>query len=408
MTESPRADVVAQQYKKWQYPEPIENLEVFLAGNWEWYDPTHAHRVLWPDRPYQPDLDILSAGCGTNQAPTIAYTNRAAKVTAVDISQESIDHGKYLKDKYGLKNLEFHLLPIEEIGTLDQSFDLIVCTGVLHHMASPEAGMAALADVLRPEGVAGIMLYARYGRIGVEIMQAVFRDMGLRQDDESLQMVRTGLNWLDPTHPARTYMGIATDLWYDAGMVDTFLHGRDKSFTVQDCLDLVSGAGLVFQDWFLKTPVYPPVMVNPGNEFLADISRLPEPKMWAVMERLRNQTGCHFFTACRPERAAASYRIDFSAPNAPDYIPLWRHQAGTAGDAVFRFGWNLEVNPTHLAFAQQVDGERTIGEIVDRVAASGLVRGADAAELQYIALELFDQLWKMDFLAVDLSRVSRA
>ena len=83
MTDSPRADVVAQQYEKWTYPEPIQNLETWVADNWQWFDPSHAHRLLWPDRPYRADLDILIAGCGTNQAAQIAYTNRAAKVVAV-------------------------------------------------------------------------------------------------------------------------------------------------------------------------------------------------------------------------------------------------------------------------------------------------------------------------------------
>ena len=46
MTDSPRADVVAQQYEKWQYPEPIENLETWLSNNWQWFDPSHAHRIL--------------------------------------------------------------------------------------------------------------------------------------------------------------------------------------------------------------------------------------------------------------------------------------------------------------------------------------------------------------------------
>lgn len=399
----PHSDVVAQQYKKWQYPEPIQNIESFLTNNWEWYDPSHAHRVLWPDRAYQADINILSAGCGTNQAPTIAYTNRASKITAIDISQESIDHGKYLKDKYGLKNLEFHLLPIEEVGTLNQSFDEIVCTGVLHHMASPPTGMKALADVLAPDGVAAIMLYARYGRVGVEIMQSVFRELGLRQDEESLQMVRTGLNSLDPSHPARVYMDIATDIYYDAGMVDTFLHGRDISFTVQDCIDLVEGAGLVFQDWFLKSPVYPPTLVEPDNQFYAAVAELPERQMWSVMERLRNQNGCHFFTACRADRPTTNYRIDFQGPDALDYVPLWRYRAGINGQNVYRAGWSVQMDPTHLAFGQYVDGERSIRQIAERVAQSGLIGGADQAELQYIALELFEQLWRTDFLAIDLS-----
>ena len=69
-------------------------------------DPSHAHRVLWPDREYQRDLDILIAGCGTNQASVFAFMNPDAKVVAVDISQPSLDHQQYLKDKHGLFNME--------------------------------------------------------------------------------------------------------------------------------------------------------------------------------------------------------------------------------------------------------------------------------------------------------------
>ncbi len=404
MTEdSPRADLVAQQYKKWQYPEPIQNLERWVANNWEWFDPSHAHRVLWPDRPYRPGMDILSAGCGTNQAPVLAYCNPASKVVAIDVSQESLDHGLYLKDKYSLNNLELRLLPIEEVSSLDQSFDLIVCTGVLHHMASPATGMKALADVLRPEGVAAIMLYARYGRIGVEIMQGVFRDLGLRQDEQSLRLVRTGLDSLDSRHPALSYMSVATDVSYDAGMVDTFLHGRDVSFTVDDCVKLVEGAGLVFQDWFLKCAVYPPMLAEPGNEFLQAINALPDRQMWSVMERLNTLNGCHFFTACRPDRDVDTYRIDFSAPAALDYVPLWRAQAGIDGGEIFRHGWTFAPEPTHFVFAREVDGQRSIRDIVAAVLQSGVIKGAGQADLERIALGLFEQLWGSDFLAVDLS-----
>ena len=240
MAENPRADLVAHQYEKWQYPEPIQNLETWLSGSWQWFDPSHAHRILWPDRPLQADLDILIAGCGTNQAAVFAYTNRASKVVAIDVSQPSLDHSKYLKDKYALKNLELRLLPIEEVPTLKQDFDLIISTGVLHHLAEPKVGMKALADVLRPDGVAAIMLYARYGRAGVEMMQAIFREMGLGQDDESLRMVKAAIASLAASHPVKGYVSIAPDLAFDAGMVDTFLHGRDRSYTVEDCLDLVS------------------------------------------------------------------------------------------------------------------------------------------------------------------------
>ncbi len=405
MTENPRADVVAQQYQKWQYPEPIQNLETWLAKSWQWFDPSHAHRLLWPDRPYQADIDILIAGCGTNQAAVIAYTNRAAKVVALDVSQPSLDHTKYLKDRYALKNLEVHLLPVEEAPSLNTQFDLVISTGVLHHLADPNAGMKALADVLRPDGVAAIMLYARYGRAGVELMQGIFRDLGLQQDEESLRMVRAALDSLAPTHPLRNYLNIAPDLEFDAGLVDTFLHGRDRSYTVDDCLELADSAGLVFIDWFLKTSYYPPTLVEPENEFYSAVNELPREKMWSVMERMRTANACHFFTACRKDRPGA-YKMDFAATKPLDYVPLLRLRCGLRGDAIFRPGWTLQLDPTHLAFAQFVDGERTIREIAERVAQSGLVARGEQTELEYIALELFKGLWRQDFIAIDLSATS--
>jgi SAM-dependent methyltransferase len=403
MTDNPRDDVVTDQYQKWRYPEPIQNIETWLADSWQWFDPSNDHRVLWPDRPYQPDLDILVAGCGTNQAAIYAYTNRAAKVVAIDVSQPSLDHTRYLKDKYALKNLELHLLPIEEAPTLNQTFDLIISTGVLHHMADPQAGMNALASILRPDGVAAIMLYARYGRAGVELMQAVFREMGLRQDEESLQMVKDTLEVLDPSHPVKSYMSIAWDLSFDAGLVDTFLHGRDRSFTVDDCLELVSTSGLVFQDWFLRTPYYPATLVEPGNPFFGAVTQLPPAKMWSVMERIKTLNACHFFIATHADRPAASYRIDFAAPNALDYVPLLRYRCGVSGEEVFRNNWRIRLDPTHLAFAQQVDGERSIREIAQRVAQSGVLGQAEQAELEFVGLELFEGLWRTDFIAIDLS-----
>src|ERR1700752_556115 len=98
----PRADVVSRQYERYRYPQPIQDLQAWVRNNWQWFDPVHAHRILWPDREYKPDLDILIAGCGTNQAAVFAYTNPAARVVGVDVSQSALDHEQYLKDKHGL------------------------------------------------------------------------------------------------------------------------------------------------------------------------------------------------------------------------------------------------------------------------------------------------------------------
>lgn len=405
MNDNPRADVVTRQYERYRYPHPIQDLEAWLANSWEWFDPSHAHRVLWPDREYKPDLDILIAGCGTNQAAVFAFMNPDAKVVAVDISQPSLDHQQYLKDKHGLFNLELNLLPIEELPTLGRDFDLIVSTGVLHHMADPQVGMNAIASCLRPDGAMGIMLYARNGRIGLELLQSVFRDLGLGQNEASIALVRQTLSLLPPSHPVQSYLNVANDLASDAVLVDTFLHGRERSYTVDDCIDLVTSAGLEFQGWFHKAPYYPHDLFAAPNQLYPAINALPEPMLWSVMERLHTVNACHFFMACRPERPKKSYAIDFSTLDCLDYVPLMRMRCGLAGNAIYRSDWRTNLNAAQLPFVQQVDGNRTIREIAASVHDDASQRGS-VADVEKFARRLFQALWRLDFLAMGLEKVS--
>ena len=407
MKDDPRADVVSSQYERWRYPQPIQELEGWAGSNWEWFDPVHAHRILWPDREYQPDLDILIAGCGTNQAAIFAYTNPAARVVAVDISQPSLDHQQYLKDKHGLWNLELHRLPIEELPTLELDFDLIVSTGVLHHLADPLVGMETLADRLRRNGALAVMLYAKYGRIGVEMLESVFRDMGLHQDDTSVQIVKETISVLSPDHPIHSYMKLARDLQSsDAALVDTFLHGRQRSYTVEECVDLVTSAGLVFQGWLLKAPYYPHDLFEPPSGVYPALNGLPEAKLWSVMERVQTLNACHFFMACRPERPKESYTIDFSTVDSLDYVPLMRMRCGLSGAEIFRPDWSLSLNAAQLPFVQHVDGRRTIREIAERVAQSGASRRGGAVDIEKFSRRLFQSLWRLDFLAMALNENS--
>jgi SAM-dependent methyltransferase len=407
MSDDPRADIVSRQYERWRYPAPIQDLEGWVTDNWEWFDPLHAHRTLWPDRQYKPDVDILIAGCGTNQASIFAYTNPAAKVVAIDISQPSLDHQQYLKDKHGLWNLELNLLPIEEVSTLGLDFDLIVSTGVLHHLADPLAGMKALGGCLRRDGAMAVMLYARYGRLGVEMLESVFRDMELHQDDASVQVVKETFTVLAAEHPVQNYLRIARDLQSsDAGLVDTFLHGRQRSYTIEECIDLVTSAGLVFQGLLLKAPYYAHDMFSPSNAFNRAVNELPEHKVWSVMERIQALNGCHFFMACRSDRPKESYAIDFSTDESLDYVPMMRMRCGLSGDELFRPDWSMNLSAAQLPFVQQVDGRRTIREIAERVGQTESRRAA-ATELERFARKLFQSLWRLDFLAMGRDANSR-
>lgn len=298
----------------------------------------------------------LIAGCGANQASVFAFTNRAAKVVAIDVSQSALDHQRYLKNKHGLDNLELHLLPIEAVSTLGRDFDLIVSTGVLHHLADPLTGLTALAGCLRRDGAMGLMLYAKYGRIGVDLLESVFRDLGLSQDDASVRAVKDIIAALPADHPIRGYLAVARDLQTDGALVDTFLHGRQRSCTVADCLDLVASAGLTFQGWFHKAPYYPHEFFTPASKFGDYLAKLPDAELWSVMERLQPANATHFFIACRPDRPKEQYTIDFATDQALDYVPMSRTACLLSDADLLGPGYRVRLGPDQLPFAQLVDG----------------------------------------------------
>ena len=247
------------------------------------------------------------------------------------------------------------------------------------------------------------MLYAKYGRIGVEILESVFRDFGLSQDDTSVQLVKDAIALLPVDHPANIYVRSALDLGSDGGVVDTFLHARQRSYTVAECLDLVSAAGLAFQRWFHKTPYYPHDRFPPGTGLPLVLSQLPDAELWSVMERLQTTNATHYFIACRPERPKEHYTIDFSAPGALDYVPLIRTACQLSGDEIFLRGTKLKLNPAQLPFVQHVDGRRTIREICESVGQREEFNRHGDAQIQEFGHKLFQALWRVDFLAMTLN-----
>src|SRR5262245_13602499 len=145
-------DPVAEFYSRHPYPPPVDNLD---RARDEWQDPNRhraEYHLLWPGRPYRADIDILIAGCGTCPAAKYSLCHPAAHVAGIDVSPTSVAHTNRLKQQYNLSNLDVRQLPIEQVALMERQFDLIVSTGVIHHLADPDAGLRALGVALNPGG----------------------------------------------------------------------------------------------------------------------------------------------------------------------------------------------------------------------------------------------------------------
>jgi hypothetical protein len=118
------------------------------------------------------------------------------------------------------------------------------------------------------------------------------------------------------------------------------------------------------------------------------------------MERINTSNACHFFMPCHADRPKARYAIDFSKPESLDYIPMMRMRCGTLGMEIFRPDWRMPLNSKQLPFVLNIDGRRTIREIAACAAQGRNVPQGGAADFETFGRELFQSLWRLDFISM--------
>lgn len=229
---------VAAQYERWPYPVwsramamgERSPLAQFVAR----LDPEGSGAR-------RPPTSILIAGCGTGwEAAAWAQSFPDAQVTAIDISQASLDYAVSQCRAMGIQNIRFERLDLHRAETLG-SFDVIVCSGVLHHLDHPEAGWAALTRALAPSGVMRIMVYSRVARLLVQAMRRRLADIVAQPiDDDMLRAARARLI-ADCPDRLRSF-----DYFTLGGIHDFLFNVHEDPFDVARIERGIAALGLVF------------------------------------------------------------------------------------------------------------------------------------------------------------------
>lgn len=104
--------------------------------------------------------DILEIGCGLG-TDLKEYAKYGANVHGIDLGHDQI---QLTKLNFELSDLKYKYLDqgnAESLQFPDNSFDLVYSFGVLHHTPNTEKAISEVFRVLKPDGIAIIMLYAR-------------------------------------------------------------------------------------------------------------------------------------------------------------------------------------------------------------------------------------------------------
>ena len=97
--------------------------------------------------------EILIAGSGTGRQIVELSAFRNSQICAVDISKDSLVYSIRKTKELKISNIKHYHIDILDLELLKKKFDLIVCTGCLHHMENPEEGLDSLVRVLKPGGI---------------------------------------------------------------------------------------------------------------------------------------------------------------------------------------------------------------------------------------------------------------
>lgn len=95
---------------------------------------------------------ILDYCCGLGQASRSLAQFKPKKIYGIDIADKEIETAKHLAEKNRLDNIEYLVMDAENMTFPDNSFDIVVCNGVLHHL-DVERAYKEIYRVLKPKGI---------------------------------------------------------------------------------------------------------------------------------------------------------------------------------------------------------------------------------------------------------------
>jgi SAM-dependent methyltransferase len=377
---------VKAQYEQLPYP-PVNPLDEHKRLQRTWLEdlPMINHYCFGGKQGFQAGFRVLVAGGGTGDATIfLAEQLRAtnAEIVHLDLSAASIELARQRARIRKLTNIRWVHDSILNIPQLDLGrFDYINCSGVLHHLADPDAGLRALKSVLASHGAIALMVYGAIGRTGVYHMQQLLRlaNEGCG-DQEKIGHAKEVLQAL----PAGNWYRRAGELYgdndTDAGIYDSLLHTQDRAYTIEEIHAwLGDGHGFTIELSDVnrgRFPYLPELTLGlEARRLRARLPSMSERARHAMSELLMGDITRHHMYLTPGAGSKAPY-------GEADYIPFYFHEPldARALEQMFapkggpltllahpHLGLNAAVDAGRYSgqVLGLIDGKRSFGEIFD-------------------------------------------
>jgi len=144
-----------------EYFDEVQARKYFV----EPHIPTFAQFERWRGK------RVLEIGCGIG-TDTINFARAGTEVTAVDLSDKSLEIARHRAKVYGLTNIRFLRGDAEQLSSFlpVEPYDLIYSFGVIHHTPHPERVIKELSRYCHRNTVLKLMVYHSRSWKALEIL----------------------------------------------------------------------------------------------------------------------------------------------------------------------------------------------------------------------------------------------
>ncbi|MDH5749714.1 MAG: methyltransferase domain-containing protein, partial [Rhodospirillales bacterium] len=168
---------------------------------------------------------ILECGCGTGQLSHFLQLNNN-HVLGIDMSLGSLNLAMEHKVRNGLDRCGFAQMNIFDLAIKDESFDIVISHGVLHHTFDARRAFAHIACKVKKGGIIMVGLYNSYARIPTWMRSKMVGVLGAKIDyvvRNRIQDTRKAEIWIKDQYynPHETWHSIGETLgWFEENQIE--------------------------------------------------------------------------------------------------------------------------------------------------------------------------------------------
>lgn len=182
------------------------------------------------NRSIPPHATVLEAGCGTGQLGNF-LSIAGRRVLSGDICLNSLRLAQQFKTVHGLTGVKFAQMNLFRMPLQPEKFDVVICTGVLHHTSDPLGGFRGLLPLVKPGGFVVIGLYNFLGRMKTRLRRTFL-----------VPLFGDRFAGSDPHVKLRNLTGRKKRAWF----MDQYRHPHESVHSLGEVLDWFDNNGVRF------------------------------------------------------------------------------------------------------------------------------------------------------------------